>query len=109
MRRSKMKAFVAITTVALVATIASIARADEALAKKHACIACHSVADRIVGPSFQEIATKLAGEKDVQARLLNSILKGGSGQWGKIPMPEQPQVSEADAKTLATWVLSLKK
>jgi cytochrome c len=100
---------IAIVSVALLAaSVANFANADEALAKKHACTACHSVADRIVGPSFQEVATKLAGEKDAQARVVTSILKGGSGQWGKIPMPEQSHVPEADAKTLATWVLSLK-
>jgi cytochrome c len=103
-----MKAILPIAIALYAASVADVANADEALAKKHACTACHSVEDRVVGPSFQEVATKLAAEKDAQTRLVTSILKGASGQWGKIPMPEQSHVPEADAKTLATWVLSLK-
>ncbi|MGL4231399.1 MAG: c-type cytochrome [Casimicrobium sp.] len=104
-----MKTLIHIAIASFAASFASLAHADEALAKKHACTACHGVADRIVGPSFQEIAAKRAGEKDAQAKLIASILKGGTGQYGKIPMPEQSHVPEADVKTLATWVLSLKK
>ncbi len=103
-----MKAILFIAVTLFAAWVASVANADETLAKKHACTACHGVADRIVGPSFQEIAAKRSGEKDAQAKLVTAILKGGTGEYGKIPMPEQPHVPEADVKTLATWVLSLK-
>ena len=70
------------------------------LANRHTCTACHAMDQRTVGPGFTEIAGKHAGKVDY---LANKIRSGGSGVWGAIPMPAQA-VSEADAKTLATWL-----
>lgn len=82
------------------------AQANLALAQKNACTACHSVDKKLVGPAFHEVAKKYAAQKDGAAQLTDSIRKGGSGKWGNVPMPAQPALSEADAKTLAEWVLS---
>lgn len=82
------------------------AQANLALAQKNACTACHSVDKKLVGPAYQDVAKKYAGQKDAATQLGESIRKGGSGKWGSIPMPAQPALSEADAKTLAEWVLS---
>jgi len=91
---------------ALVLAAASLpAFANLALAQKNACIACHAVDKKLVGPSYQDVAKKYAGQKDAVATLAASIRKGGSGKWGPVPMPAQPALSEADANTLAAWVL----
>lgn len=82
------------------------AHANLALAQKNACMACHAVDKKLVGPAYQEIAKKYAGQADASAKLADSIRKGGSGKWGPVPMPAQPALSEADAKTLAAWVLA---
>jgi cytochrome c len=82
------------------------AHANLALAQKNACMACHAVDKKLVGPAYQEIAKKYAGQADAPAKLADSIRKGGSGKWGPVPMPAQPALSEADAKTLAAWVLA---
>ena len=81
--------------------------ADQALAQKSGCLACHQVAGKVVGPSLKDIAKKYAGQ-DVTAKLATKIKQGGSGVWGAIPMPANAQVSDADATKLASWVLSLK-
>lgn len=81
------------------------ALANLELAQKNACMACHAVDKKVLGPSYQDVAKKYAGQKDAVAQLTDSIRKGGSGKWGAVPMPAQPALSEADAKTLATWVL----
>ena len=81
------------------------AHANLDLAKKHACTACHAVDKKLVGPSYQDVAKKYAGQKDAVAMLSDSIKKGGSGKWGPVPMPAQPALSDADLNTLATWVL----
>ena len=78
--------------------------ASLALAKKHNCLACHAVASKMVGPSYQEVAAKYAGDKDAVAALVKSIREGGSGKWGDVPMPPQAQLSPADAKRLAQWI-----
>ena len=70
----------------------------------NACTACHGVKNKIVGPSFTEIAAKHKGKADVEAYLAGKIKSGGSGVYGPVPMPPQPQISDADAKTIAAWI-----
>jgi cytochrome c len=82
--------------------------ADAQLAAKKNCMACHQIDKKVVGPAFKDVAAKYAADKDAVARLATKIMKGGSGVWGPVPMPANPQVSEAEAKQLATWVLSQK-
>ena len=85
--------------------VAAPAFASKDMAQKNACLACHAVDKKLVGPAFQEVAKKYSGQKDAEATLVASIKKGGAGKWGPIPMPAQPALSEADATTLAAWVL----
>lgn len=76
------------------------------LAKKNACMACHAVDKKVVGPAYQDVAKKYAGQKDAVAALAKSIKAGGAGKWGPVPMPSQAGLSNADATTLATWILT---
>lgn len=95
-------------TLAMTLSVAVPAMADQALATSKNCMACHSVDKKLVGPSYKDVAAKYAGQKDAVDKLSAKIIKGGSGVWGPIPMPPNAQVSEADAKKLATWVLTQK-
>ena len=88
--------------------IAGQASADEALAKAKNCMSCHTVAKKLVGPSYKEVAAKYAGQADAVDKLAAKIIKGGSGVYGPVPMPANTQVNEAEAKKLAAWVLSMK-
>ncbi|PUE48873.1 cytochrome C' [Limnohabitans sp. 2KL-1] len=92
----------------LTALALSPAMADQALATSKNCMACHSVDKKLVGPGFKDVAAKYKGDKTAADKLASKIIKGGSGVWGAVPMPANPQVSEADAKKLAAWVLSVK-
>ncbi|KNZ34485.1 MAG: cytochrome C' [Methylibium sp. NZG] len=83
-------------------------QADQDLAMKKNCSACHYVDKRKYGPSFQQIAAKYADQKNAEALLAKKIRRGGTGVWGQDVMPPQPQVSAAEARTLATYVLSVK-
>ncbi len=85
--------------------ISAPAFASKELAQKSACLACHAADKKLVGPAYQEVAKKYAGQKDAEANLVKSIKAGGSGKWGPIPMPAQAALSDADAKTLAAWIL----
>ena len=71
------------------------------------CSACHMIDKRKYGPQFNEIAGKYAGDAKAVATLAAKIKAGGTGVWGEDIMPPQPQVSDADAKTLAEWILAL--
>ena len=89
--------------------VSNMAIADPAdLAKSKNCLACHSVANKVVGPAYKDVAAKYAGQKDAEEKLVKKVLKGGSGTWGAIPMPANTQVNEAEARTLVKWILSLK-
>ncbi len=101
-----MKAIV-IAAAALLAMGSGVAFADEALAKKSACMSCHQVAKKVVGPAFQDVAKKYKGDAKAADHIVTVIKKGGKGVWGPVPMPPHPQVSEADAKKLADWVLAM--
>ncbi len=92
----------------LTAAAMAPAMADQALATAKNCMACHAVDKKLVGPSYKEVAKKYAGDKTAADKLAAKIMKGGSGVWGAIPMPANPQVNEAEAKKLAAWVLSQK-
>lgn len=97
-------ALIAAAAAALLA--AGSAAANEELAKKSACLACHTVDKKLVGPAYKDIAAKYKGQKDAEAKLIEKVKKGGSGVWGPIPMPPNAAVSDADIKTLVKWVLT---
>ena len=89
--------------LALAAAAPAFAQAD--LAQKKNCMACHAVDKKLVGPAYKDVAVKYAGQKDAADKLAQKIMKGGSGVWGSVPMPANPQVTDAEAKQLAQWVL----
>jgi cytochrome c len=79
----------------------------QALAKQMACLGCHQVKAKRVGPGFTQVAQRYAGQPEAFEYLSQMIRKGGRGKWGAIPMPAQTQVSEQQAKALTQWILSL--
>ena len=90
------------------ALVSNVAMASADLAKAKNCMACHAVANKVVGPAFKDVAAKYAGQKDAEDKLTQKVLKGGSGSWGPVPMPANTQVNETEARTLVKWVLSQK-
>ncbi len=92
--------------VAAGALLAAPAQADEALAKKHNCLACHMVDKKSVGPAYKEIAQKYKGQ-NVAAKLEEKVKKGSQGVWGQIPMPPNTGVPDADVKKLVAWILAM--
>ena len=99
-------ALIAATAFALIA--AGSASANEELAKKSACTACHAVDKKLVGPAFKDVAAKYRGQKDAEAKMVEKVKKGGQGVWGPVPMPPNASVKDDDIKTLVKWVLALK-
>ena len=97
-----------LTILALTLSAAVPAMADQALATAKNCMACHAVDKKLVGPSYKDVAAKYAGQKDAVDKLAAKIIKGGAGVWGPVPMPANAQVNDAEAKKLATWVLTQK-
>ncbi|CAM5783375.1 MAG: c-type cytochrome [Burkholderiales bacterium] len=100
---------VLLTLAALTAVAAATpAMADEAMAKAKNCMACHAIDKKVVGPAYKDVAKKFGGQAGAVDMLADKIMKGSSGTWGPVPMPPNTNVNAAEAKSLATWILSLK-
>lgn len=100
-----MKKLLALVAIAFVS---APVLANQELAQKKGCMACHGVDKKIIGPAYQDVAAKYAGDKEAVAKLSEKVIKGGVGAWGQIPMPANA-VTPDEAKQLVTWVMSLKK
>jgi len=105
MEESAMKHYAAAALMML--AVSAQAATSEELAKARSCMACHAMASKLVGPSFKEVANKYRGQKDAEDKLVQRVLKGGSGIWGAVPMPPN-QVTDAEAHQLVKWVLAQK-
>ena len=98
---------VAVASAALFLSLSGGAQANEALAKKNNCLACHAVDKKLVGPSYKDVAAKYKGVAGAEAKLIEKVKKGGGGVWGSMPMPPvNPQVKDEDIKSLVKWILA---
>ena len=79
--------------------------ASQELAQKNNCLACHAVDKKLVGPAFKDVKARYAGQAGAADKLAEKIRKGGSGVWGPIPMPANPQVTPENTKLLVEWIL----
>lgn len=76
--------------------------------KKLDCLTCHAIDNKIVGPSWKDVGAKYRGQKGAKAKLVEKVKKGGSGNWGTVPMTPHPAASNADLGKLVDFILSLK-
>ncbi len=107
----KIRLITLFSAATLLASVQVPAFADQALATSKNCMACHAADKKMVGPSYKDVAAKYASDKDAVKMLAEKIQKGstpGKGNWGPVPMPANPQVSEAEAAKLAAWVMTVK-
>ncbi len=74
----------------------------------NACMACHAVDRRLVGPGFREIAERYRSDGQAAAKLMRKIREGGAGAWGATPMPPHPQLGTGDLERMAAWIIRQK-
>ncbi|MEY3523181.1 MAG: hypothetical protein RIT33_598 [Pseudomonadota bacterium] len=98
-----MKLISALVASALM--VSAPAFASKEIASKNACMGCHAVDKKVVGPAYKDIAAKYKGQADAVDKLAKKVKAGGSGVWGPVPMPANAAISEADAKTVVKWIL----
>ena len=99
-----MKSVIVATLLATGLVASAPAFANKELATKSGCMACHAVDKKLVGPAYQDVAKKYKPADE--AKLVEKVMKGGSGVWGPIPMPPNVTVKPDDVKTLVKWVLA---
>ncbi|SPA01151.1 SULFITE:CYTOCHROME C OXIDOREDUCTASE (SUBUNIT B) OXIDOREDUCTASE PROTEIN [Cupriavidus taiwanensis] len=76
----------------------------QGLLAKNACLSCHGVTQKLVGPAYHEVATRYKGDAQAQAKLEASIRGGSSGKWGAVPMPPFASLKPEEVKALAAYV-----
>lgn len=86
-------------------SIAQAGSPAKGLAEKSGCLACHGVANKVVGPALRDIAAKYKGIAGAEVSLAAKVKAGGAGAWGEIPMPPNAQMKDDDIRTLVRWVL----
>ena len=101
-----MNVVIAMTVGAALLATTGAASANQALAQKNACMACHAIDKKIVGPSYKDVAKKYQGDKGAEEKMIVKVKKGGSGVWGPVPMPPNANVPDADVKALVEWILA---
>lgn len=100
-------AHAAAKSVAVARTAGAAAAIDtQALLTANACMGCHSIDKKILGPAFKEVVAKYRGKADAESSVAHNIQSGGAGKWGPVPMPAFAQLSDAEAKALARYVLA---
>jgi cytochrome c len=105
-----------ITTTLLVTLFAAVAPGPgraaeppgEALFEKNDCKTCHAVDHKLVGPSYDDVAKKYAGQPNAEQTLIAAIKNGHVGTWGQVPMPPHPSMPDSEIKTIVDWILTLK-
>ena len=106
-----MKVFL-VNTIALAAILATPAMAEvdmkaaAALFAKSDCITCHAIDKKMVGPTFKDVAAKYRGDSSAENRLVEKVIKGGSGVWGTAAELPHPKMKEEDIRTLVQWILA---
>ena len=101
------------TTTLLVAVagcaVSVSAQASEELMEKSGCVSCHRIEQKLIGPSFKDVAARYRADKDALPYLLEKVRNGGEGVWGDLPMPPNgvEKISDADLKSVVEWVLRL--
>ena len=104
----KFPSICALIALGLLAPSGQALADEDELYKTKNCFACHRVDRNHLGPSFKSIAARYADEQGVEEKLARKVREGSVGVWGQVPMPAQPQVSEAEALTLTRWILTRK-
>jgi cytochrome c len=106
MMRSALAAGAAVLAVSTAPAHAADAPNGLVIARSNACLGCHAIDRKLVGPSFLQIADKYKGDMQGPAKLSRKVKDGGAGVWGAIPMPAHPRMSDADIRTVVDWVLA---
>jgi cytochrome c len=104
-RKENMKVIVSFAAALALSSVALSAHANLDLAKAKNCTACHAVDKKLIGPAYKDVGTKYASDKEALVKLTKKVREGSMGVWGQIPMPANPQVSQAEAETLVKWIL----
>jgi len=73
------------------------------------CLTCHKINEKNIGPAYKDVAAKYENTESNVKMLATKVIKGGSGNWGAIPMSPHPQLKQEDVEAMIKYILLLKK
>lgn len=92
---------------------ANVAKADaptyeqvSEILQKNACLACHQVDTKVIGPAYKEVSAKYQGDAANAELLAKHIKEGSQGVWGAIPMPPNVNITDADLSIVVDWLMA---
>lgn len=86
---------------------ATLVQEGKALVEGSDCRACHANDQRLVGPSYKEVAERYQNEEGAVDMLAGKVIEGGAGNWGEIAMLPHPQLAREDAAKMVHYIMSL--
>lgn len=102
----KLAACVPFVMVASMAQAAPDYAEVQEILTKNACLACHAVDKKMIGPAYREVAKQHEGEADAAEVIATHIREGSTGIYGPIPMPPNPGITDDDLAKVVEWVLA---
>ncbi|MEP6749348.1 MAG: c-type cytochrome [Bacteroidota bacterium] len=72
------------------------------------CLTCHKIDESSTGPAYRDVANKYTSNDATIDTLANKIIKGGSGNWGSIPMTPHDTLSKDNARAMVKYILLLR-
>jgi len=94
-------------TVAALAPTTAVAADARALMLDHKCYICHEDGYAKAGPAFVDVAAAYRRDPRAATRVAEVIRRGqhGSSPWH---MPPHPELTHAEARRIALYILALK-
>lgn len=71
------------------------------------CNVCHNQREKLIGPSYSEIALKY--DEKSRDLLVDKIIGGGSGVWGEVSMPGHPDLKKTEISVMVDYILSIEQ
>lgn len=88
--------------------VADVSGKGKELMAAQDCATCHKETEKVIGPSFKEIAAKYPNTPENIATLADKIISGGSGNWGEIPMAPHAGIPKSDAEEMVKYIMTVK-
>ena len=95
-----------VATTAATSTTTPSAIDVKALLANNACLGCHAMTQKIVGPAYHDVAERYRKNPKALETVMANIKAGGANKWSAVQMPPFPGLTDAELKVLAQFVLS---
>ena len=69
------------------------------------CFNCHATKAKVIGPSFEQIASRYKSGSVSIDSISKNIIVGTTGRWSDLKMPPHPDLKVREVKEMVAWIL----